>query len=322
VGRFLATATGVAAVLGLLLVSSSTAQAQALANRAPPDHRVVHRSMIALRGNPSGLTYDGRLGYRLRLHENEGLALRDNFVGGGAALALTPAYVRIGPYVEVAPASFITLWSSLQYSRYFGGFGILQSFPSPRSNFSDDELERLDELPDDDPLANYSTSGLELTLGLDLQAKVGSVAVRSQSKLIRADLDLRDGDQVFYEQTTDVLMPDAGFSLVSDLDVAYLGFMAGRLVVAARYTASVPFYDSSAYLPGEPDDSDNASHRLGPIVAYTFHSRDGAAFNMPTLLLVAQWWLDHRYRAGAESSQGLPMVAIAFRFHGDLLALD
>jgi hypothetical protein len=318
VGRFLETVVGVA----IVLLATSEVHAQALANRAPPDHRIVHRSVLALRGNPSGLNYDGRLGYRLRLHDSDTVALRDNFVGGGAALALTPAFVRIGPYVEVAPASMITLWGSLQYSRYFGGLGILQSFPSPRGDFSDDELDRRDELPDGDPLANYSTSGLELTLGLDLQAKVGSVAVRSQSKLIRADVDLRDGDQVFYEQTTDVLMPDAGFSLISDLDVAYLGFLSGRLVVAARYTASVPFYDADAYLPGEPDESDNASHRLGPILAYTFHSRDGAAFNMPTVILVTQWWLDHRYRAGAESSQGLPMAAIAFRFHGDLLALD
>jgi hypothetical protein len=321
VGRLQAIALGLSTVL-VCWLTWTTAEAQTLADRAPPDHRVVHRSVIALRGNPTGLLYDGRLGYRLRLHDNEGLALRDNFVGGGAALALTPAFVRIGPYVEVAPASFVTVWASLQYSRYFGGFGILQSFPSPRGDFSDDELDRRAELPDGDPLANYSTSGLELTLGLDLQAKIGSVAVRAQNRLIRPDVDLRDGDQVFYEQTTDVLMPDGGFSLVSDVDVAYLGLMAGRLVVAARYTASVPFYDSSSYLPGEPDESDNASHRLGPIIAYTFHSRDGAGFNMPTVLLVTQWWLDHRYRAGAESSQGLPMVALAFRFHGDLLALD
>lgn len=317
--RLLAIAIGAAT---LVLSLATQARAQALATRAPPDHRVVHRSLIALRGNPIGLNYDGRLGYRLRLHDSEGLALRDNFVGGGAALALTPAYARIGPYLEVAPASFVTLWSSLQYSSYFGGFGILQSFPSPRADFSDDELDRRAELPDDDPLTNYSTSGLELTIGLDLQAKLGSVAVRSQSKLIRADIDLRDGDQVFYEQTTDVLMPDAGFSLVSDLDVAYLGLLSGRLVVGARYTASVPFYATSDYLAGEPDESDNASHRLGPIIAYTFHSRDGAAFNMPTVVLLTQWWLDHRYRAGAESSQALPMAAIAFRFHGDLLAMD
>jgi hypothetical protein len=318
VQRLLATALGVATVV----LFASLAEAQALATRAPPDHRLVHRSLIALRANASGLNYDGRLGYRLRLHESEKLALRDNFVGGGAALALTPAFARIGPYVEVAPASFVTVWGSLQYSRYWGGFGILQSLPSPHGDFSDDEIDRRDELPDGDPLAPYSTSGLELTLGLDLQARVGAVAVRAQNKLIRADVDLRDGDQVFYEQTTDLLMSDAGFSLVSDLDVAYLGWLAGRLVVAARYTASVPFYDESSYLPGEPTESDNASHRLGPVVAYTFHSRDGAAFNMPTVVLLAQWWLDHRYRAGAESSQGLPMVAVAFRFHGDLLAMD
>jgi hypothetical protein len=215
----------------------------------------------------------------------------------------------------------MTVWSTVQYASYFGGLGILQSFPSPRAGFSDDELDRRDELPDSDPMANYSASGLEVTVGVDLQAKVGPIAVRSQSRFIRADLDLRPGDTVFYEQTTDILMPDAGLSLTSDLDAAYLA-MGGRLVLGARYSAGVPFYGSADYAAGEPEDHDNTTHRVGPVLAYTFRSRDGDAFNMPTVLVIAQWWLDHRYRAGQESSQALPLVAVGFRFHGDLLAFD
>lgn len=312
----------VAITLGLATALLSTsARAQALADGPPPATRLVNRGLAALRYNPVGLFYEGRLSYRLRLYRDEGLALRDNYAGGGAMVTLTPAFLRVGPYVEVAPASFMTVWSTLQYSKYFGGLGILQSFDSPNANFSDDELDRRDELPDGDPQANYSSSGLELTLGLDLQAKVGPVAVRSQSRLIRADLDLRAGDTVFYDQTTDILMPDSGFSLTSDLDAAYLA-MGGRLVLGARYSAGVPFYGSDSYAPAEEEESDNVTHRVGPVVAYTFHSRDGAAFNMPTVLVLAQWWLDHRYRAGQESSQALPMVAVGFRFHGDLLAFD
>jgi len=309
-------------VVGLATVLLSTsAWSQALEDRPPPARRLVHRGLVAARYNPVGLYYEGRLSYRLRLYRDESLALRDNYAGGGAMVMLTPAFLRVGPYVELAPASFVTVWSTLQYSAYFGSFGMVQSFPSPRSDFSDDELDRLEGLPDGDPRANQSTSGLELTVGVDLQARVGPVAVRSQSRFIRADLDLRGDDRVFYDQATDLLMPDAGLSLTSDLDAAYLA-MGGRLVLAARYTAAVPFYPASSYLPGEPEDSDNATHRVGPIVAYTFHSRDGARFNMPTVLVIAQWWIDHRYRTGQESSQALPLIAVGFRFHGDLLALD
>ncbi len=310
-----------AAIVAAGVLLCAEASAQALADRAPPEHRLVHRELIALRGNPTGLILDARLSYRLRLYSDEGLALRDNYIGGGAAIAASPAFLRVGPYVEVAPASFVTLWSSLQYSSYFGTFGLLQSFASPRDDFSDEELDRRSELFDDDPLVNDSASGLELTVGLDLQAKVKSLAVRSQSRLIHANLDLREGDDTFYDQVTDSLMPDDGLTFITDLDAAYLT-MDDHLVLGLRYTATVPFYSSSSYQPSEPQEHDNTTHRAGPVVAYTFFNRDGSSFNAPTVLLLVQWWLDHRYRTGAETSQAIPLAAVGFRVHGDLIPLD
>jgi hypothetical protein len=310
-----------AAIVAAGVFLCADASAQALADRAPPQHRVVHRELVALRGNPTGLILDSRLSYRHRLYHDEGLALRDNYIGGGAALLVSPAFLRVGPYVEVAPASFVTLWSSLQYSAYFGTFGLMQSFASPRDDFSDEELDRRDDLFEDDPLANYSTSGLELTVGVDLQARVGSLAVRSQSRLIHANLDLRGGDNAFYDQVTDLLMPDAGISFVTDLDAAYLA-LDDHLVLGLRYTASVPFYPADSYQPSEPQEHDNTTHRAGPVVAYTFFNRDGSSFNSPTVLLLVQWWLDHRYRTGAETSQAIPLAAVGFRFTGDLISLD
>ena len=310
-----------AAIVAAGVLFCAEASAQALADRAPPKHRLVHRELVALRGNPTGLILDSRLSYRLRLYSDEGLALRDNYIGGGAALQASPAFLRVGPYVEVAPASFVTLWSSLQYATYFGTFGLLQSFASPRDDFSDEELDRRSELFDDDPLRNYSASGLELTVGLDLQAKVRSLAVRSQSRIIHANLDLREGDDTFYDQVTDSLMPDSGVTFISDLDAAYLA-MSDHLVLGLRYTATVPFYSSSSYQPSEPQEHDNTTHRAGPVVAYTFFNRDGSSFNAPTVLLLVQWWLDHRYRNGAETSQAIPVAAVGFRVHGDLIPLD
>ncbi len=310
-----------AAIVAAGVFLCAEARAQALADRAPPQHRVVHRELIALRGNPTGLILDSRLSYRYRLYRDEGLALRDNYIGGGAAIMASPAFLRVGPYVELAPASFVTLWSSLQYSTYFGGFGLMQSFASPRDDFSDEELDRRSELFDNDPLVNYSTSGIELTVGVNLQARVKSLAVRSQSRLVHANLDLRAGDDTFYDQVTDVLMPDDGFTFITDLDAAYLT-LDDHLVFGLRYTASLPFYSASSYEPGEPQEHDNTTHRAGPVAAYTFFNRDGSSFNSPTVLLLVQWWLDHRYRTGAETSQAIPLAAVGFRFTGDLIPLD
>lgn len=314
------------AVLVVATLASANAAAQTLVGRGlvgrgPPAQRLVHRNLVAIRANPVGLLYDGRLAYRLRLYQDDSLALRDNFAGAGLAATVSPAFLRAGPVLEIAPASFATVWSSLQYARYFGTFDLLQSFPSPRSDFSDEELERRGDLANGDPLRPYAAGGWELSLGLDLQARAGQIAVRSQSRLVRADLDLREGDRTYYDQFTDLLMPDRGWSFINDLDAVFLA-LDSRLVVGLRYTASLPLYPESAYSPGDPEQHDNATQRLGPLAAYSFFSRDGSRFNAPTLLLVAQWWLDHRYRTGEETSQAVPLVGLAFRFHGDLIPFD
>lgn len=311
----------VALVALMLLTPAASARAQTLVERGPPAHRVVHRSLVAVRGNPIGLIFDGRLGYRLRLRQDDRLAFRDNFLGLGLAATVSPAFANIGPVVELAPAAFVTLWGSLQYSRYFGSFGLMQSFASPRADFSDDEIDRRADLPDGDPLESYSSSGFQAVAGVDLQARVGTAAVRSQTRFLYADLDLREGDTTFYDQTNDLLLADQGWAVVSDLDAVYLA-MNGRLALGLRYTASLPLYSDDDYAPGEPTEHDNATHRLGPLAAYSFYSRDGLALNAPTLILIAQWWLDHRYRAGEETSQALPLIGLAFRIHGDLLPLD
>src|SRR5688572_14347988 len=114
--------------LALVLLLAAPASAQTLFDRGPPRHRLVHRSLVAARYNPVGVVYDGRLGYRFRLYEHESKALRDNYAGIGAGFFVNPASLRIGPVVEIAPASVLTLWSSLSLLSFFGSFDQLQSF--------------------------------------------------------------------------------------------------------------------------------------------------------------------------------------------------
>jgi hypothetical protein len=234
-------------------------------------------------------------------------------------LNLSPAFLRLGPYVELAPMSMVTFWAQFALASYFGSFDLMQSFSSPRSEFSDDEIERLAAL--DPPENNYSATGTELSFGVDLQARLGPVLIRSRGRFVRADLPLREGDRVYYDQLYDVLAADGGWMFTNDLDAAWMG-MGNRLVLGLRYTATVPFYGDDAYAPSEPNQHNNSHQRLGPLLSYSFWVRDGAKLNAPSVFLIVQWWLDHRYRAGQEHSQALPLIGLGFQFYGDLLPFD
>jgi hypothetical protein len=100
-------------------------------------------------------------------------------------------------------------------------------------------------------------------------------------------------------------------ALVNDLDLIFQ--ISFWLMVGARYSLGVPLCGP------ESGEADNSNHRVGPFIAYRFSDQDGAAFNQPTLALVAGWRVKQRYRTGAETSQAIPCVALAFNFVGDLL---
>lgn len=189
-------------VLFALLVSS-VSQAQMLADQGPPQHRIVHRNTFALRYNPLGLLYDGRFMYRLRLYESESKVLRDNFVGIGAGITASPAFIRVGPYVEFNPLTILGFWAMFQGVQYFGSFDLLQSFPGAQSTFSDTAIRAARG-------TQQPTNGWELTLGATLQFKVAFMLVRSQARLVTANMRLRDGDRVYYDQFYDTLSPNAG----------------------------------------------------------------------------------------------------------------
>lgn len=297
---------------------STTAEAQALMNQGPPQHRIVYRNTFSVRVNPLGLLYEGRIMYRFRLYESESTALRDNYLGVGLAAVGGPAFFDIGPYVEFQPLSMLGFWATYQYSRYLRTFSLFQSFASPNSNFSDTEISRLGALPRDDPASNYVTDGGKLIIGADFQIKVWNIVLRSKARLVRPDYKMRSGDTVYYEQFYDVLAPNGGFFLTDDTDLLWQR-PDQRLFIGLRYTGTTAFYTARQYLNGEEQTNLNGMHRVGPFAGYTFKIDDGAGVNNPTVFLLAQWWLVQRYRTGAVSSQAFPLIGLGFQFTGDIL---
>jgi hypothetical protein len=304
------------AVLLVLLAASTASAQQMFQDGPPPQHRLVYRNLLVVRLNPLGLLDEGRLSYRYRLYRSDSPALRDNFVSLGLAPALSPAYGKLGFVAEFQPLTVLQLWGMYELVGTFGTFRQLQSFPSAGSHFSDTELYARDALPAGDALRPYATTGTQLTLGATLQLKVGPVAVRNMFRMVRPDMTLRAGDTVFYDITHDVLAPNRGWYLLNDADVLY---QTGRgLTAGLRWSSSHAFYGAEHFTP-ELQTAVPTTHRLGPVVAYTFAEQDGARFNAPTVLLLVNWWLAHRYRTGVDSPQAFPYLALGFSFSGDLL---
>jgi hypothetical protein len=285
--------------------------------RRRPNHRLIYSNLTAVRYNPLGLVNEFTGGYRYQLAKKRSKLFNDSFLAVQLHTFLSPAYGRIGPKVDIQPLAILNLSATYDFTGYFGNFGLIPSFRSPTDDWSDTEIQRRDEAGDPS-IDNYKTTGHFVTLAALLQAKVGRIAVRNNFKAYYTDYDLRAGDTVSYDQTLDIPLPNRGWTMTNELDALYV-FDFG-LTVGARYTVTQAFYQARHFQPAEPISQPNGpTHRVGPAVLYTFFDRPHQRFNKPTLILLTQWWAQHRFRTGADVSPALPYLVLAFRFEGDLL---
>ncbi|MEM7675795.1 MAG: hypothetical protein AAF449_07305 [Myxococcota bacterium] len=273
-----------------------------------PELSLAYENVSVIRANPLGLANFFYLSARRRLYDNDSILFRQNYVGGGVALGVSPAWSRVGGLVEVKPLTVWRLWARYVYVQYFGTFNLLASFPGPEADFSDSAIADRSNVPGTE---NQSAGGTELTLGSDFQIKAGPIALRNFTRAYRADMNLRDGDTAFYDQIYDMLMPDAGWVVTNETDLLFVSRF--NLIIGARYTYAKPFYD-------QDDGPSNVIHRVGPLIAYQFDGTLGGRIETPTLLLLTQWHIEHRWRTGEDVSQAVPYVGLGFVFRGNLLS--
>lgn len=279
----------------------------------PPAERITYDNAFGVRVNPIGLEEQLTVAYRRRMYASESLALRDNHVGVAFMPTLSPAVLRMGAVVEVRPATVLNLSAGAFQATYFGTFGSLSSFPSATTAaFNDDDLKAAQ-----DDETNYLTSALELQARAQLLAKVGPIVLREDGLLTYQEARLHDGDRVFYNTRIDMLVPDEGYTLMSDTDLVYLSDFG--LVAGVRGTVIHAFLDDAAKGAARADGQDTSTiARVGPLVAYTFFDHPGAAWNKPTLLALTGFWLSHPYRTGQDVTQAFPWAIVALRFEGEL----
>ncbi len=286
-------------VLLATLCVSSTASAQ----KTSP-HALVWKDTSAFRYNPLGIVTAAELEYRLRMY-NKTASLFRNYVSLAATPILSPAYTRLGAKLEVVPLALLSLAVKYEFIQYFGGFDFLQSFPDQTADMSDAAIEANGEAGE-----NYSTSGTQLSfIGL-LQAKAGPIAIRTRATLFNVDMDLNEGDTVFYDPLLDNVLPASGWGITNELDLIYI---KRALFAGVRHTFTRAFLDEVA------NDTNQAQHRLGPLILYEIFKRpDKSALNSIKLLGLFQWYLSHRYRSGQETTAALPYIGVGAILEGRL----
>ena len=279
----------------------------AAAPAAPPQHRLFYTSATFARVNPLGLISVSTLGWRGRLVDAPASStlFGDTYAFVGASARLSPAFGRLGVHAEVSPIALLKLWTAVEAVGYFGTFNQITSFPEQSPVYDDDTLDALED--------GAATGGWVATSGAVLQAKAGPVVARSTFQATRYALRLAAGDVSFYDQYWDRLAPNEQWMFLNDLDVMGMG---EHLRLGARWT-----WTDGAGAEVDPDSLVGMGHhRVGPLFAWQFKDEGpGSRFDKPTLFALAQWWLEHPYRAGQEVSQGMPLVAFGFAFQGDLL---
>jgi hypothetical protein len=293
--------------------------------KLPPKHRIVYSNLLVARLNPLGVEDRLSIGYQYRLYDKPGKLFDGSYLGVSFDPVVSPAMTRIGPTLTVQPLAILRFTAHWGLLQHFGTFQFLQSYDSPYVNYSKFEQ-------DANEANKYAPTGVQGQLGALFQVKFGPIAMRSDTNFFRNDVfGLRGDDDLWYDIRNDMLVAAHGWHMTNDSDLIYLSKFG--LTAGIRASTVKAFYPEDVYEPGERiRDPNGPTFRVGPLLAYTFFDRPEKRFNRPTLLVIANWWVKHRYRTGSDeaietgsigdSVVGMPYIVIGFAFNGDLWGKD
>jgi hypothetical protein len=273
-------------------------------------YRWIWNDVLAARVNPLGLVNQFRTGLRIQLSNEPGTLFEESYVAVLLNTLLSPALGRVGARVEVSPITALRLSASYDFFGTFGLFNTLQTFDSPAAVYDDDTMKGMRDM-------NEVAKGGAFEAEALLQAKVGPIAVRDTFKGYNYHFD-RPRSVLFYDIIHDNLHPNAGWGIQNDLDLLFI-FDFG-LKLGGRYTYNKVFYPDRFVVEGPPAEENTPIQRVGPAALYTFfEDPPGVGWNKPTVGVLAQWWVQHRWRTGENVSQAIPYVLVVVTQEGDFL---
>lgn len=182
-----------AIVVALVLGGSARA---AMLEQPPPPQRLVLGGSAGARYDPLALGTDFTLELRQRLYSSGALPLQDNFFSLGLGAGVSPATANAGVTLSLQPLTLVTLFASATLISFFGGFGNLQSFPSPRADWSDQARDDLSSLPAGDPGGITQLPPARWPSAQRWRGQLGPVAFFERIAFTRSQATLRASDRV------------------------------------------------------------------------------------------------------------------------------
>jgi len=303
-------------ILMLLTATSNTGRAEGDSN---PKITRYFSQLNVIRLNPLGLDTQNKAMIQRKLMDSDSILFSNTFLGGGLSMKLNPAYVKIGPLLDFQPIALFNLKVGYEYMYFWNNlgpyFGYVQSWEDPI-----DPQAFADEVRDvntEDGLA-YSTAGHHFFIEPTLQAKAGPIAVRAKFAIEWWNMNVNEGDTVWYDATLDTFVPARGWVWANDTDVLYL--TGGKATIGLRLSTVHPFF-TDANFPvtadnpegGEPVDFAGASHlRVGPLFAYSLKKDPTGSSH--TLLSILGWYLNHPNRADS----AMPYILVGYSYRRGL----
>jgi hypothetical protein len=283
-------------------------------------HSFTYTNMLTARHNPLGLENRLWIGYQYRLYNKNKTILNGSNIGIFLRPFVSPAVTLLGATVQVQPAAVLRLRATYSWMSWFGSFQFFQSFQSPYDDYSETRLRTMA-----DAGQNYKTTGQQVELEALIQARYKGLVLRSATVANYNVMGMRGDDDLFYDIRIDMLVANRGWVLYNDTDLMWIHDFKGdrhaSLMAGARASVVMPFYPDSVYEPGDELSNPNGPLlRIGPSIGYVFYDRPdrNPRFNRPTLLLMPQWNVLHRWRAGRDHQTVMPTIALAFVFTGQL----
>lgn len=301
-------------------VAEPTAPPASTQPQPPPlvaRHRLVYSNLLVLRVNPLGLEDRFTLGYNYRLYNKTSALFRDAYFGVAFSPTFSPSITRIGAQIDFAPLTILRLRGGYYLASWYGSDRFkAHPYATPNAAYGPDTLSME---------KGYTTFGGQAELSALFQIKIKMIALRNEVTFYHNNIRLPTGSDVFYDLRHDVVVPGRGWFLTNDSDLLFVSKFG--LNAGVRNSLVHVFYPSSVYSPGEDItvNPNTPMDRIGPVLTYTFFDRPEKRFNKPTLVLAAQWWIMHRYRAQGGGNmfdqihQGIPLVLLGFSFTGELV---
>lgn len=186
------------------VVGMFAARAEAQADARPVAVRET-RGQLGASVNNAGLQQSFDWTWRRALSTSTSPLLAEAHIAMGGTAAVTPAALRGGAWVEIAPVSFFVLRAGVDPSQYFGNFDSLTSFDSRLEAFDTDARKAR--------ATAKAGRALKLYLSPTLQFRAGHFA--GQSSLDLEHWSSSVAGPLFYEPTRDALLAVNGDHLAT-----------------------------------------------------------------------------------------------------------